>query len=72
MTRRRPKPALRAAIPRIDAAAIRRAQQQMQRSREAILRGDTFRIGGRRDAPTDCRGDAERHQDREYIRRRRK
>jgi hypothetical protein len=55
----------------LDAAAIRRAEQQMQRARDAVLRGDTYRIGGRRDAPTDRASDVERRQSREYIARKR-
>ena len=51
----------------LDAAAIRRAEQQMQRARDAVLRGDTYRVGGRHDAPTDRSSDVERQQSREYI-----
>lgn len=66
------KPALPAATPRLDAAAVRRAKQQMQRNRDAVLRGDTYRQGGRPDAPTDHATEDERHQGREYIQRRKR
>lgn len=56
----------------LDAAAIRRAEQQMARARDAILRGDTYRGGGRDDAPTDRASDAARQQSREYIKRKRR
>lgn len=44
----------------------------MQRARDAILRGDTYRNGGRDDAPTDRASDVERQQSREYIERKRR
>jgi len=44
----------------------------MARARDAILRGDTYRGGGRDDAPTDRASDAARQQSREYIKRKRR
>jgi hypothetical protein len=44
----------------LNPAAIRRAEQQMQRNRDAVLRGDTYRVGGRHDAPTDRSSDVTR------------
>lgn len=48
---------------------LRRAEEQARRNRDRILRGDSFRIGGRDDAPDDRALNAERHQNREYVQR---
>jgi hypothetical protein len=53
----------------VSAADLRRAEDQMRRTRERVNRGDSYRIGGRADAPTDWQQNTEQHQNREYVQR---
>ena len=41
----------------------------MRRSRERVNRGDSYRTGGRADAPADWQQNTEQHQNREYVQR---
>jgi hypothetical protein len=53
----------------VSAVDLRRAEDQMRRSRERVNRGDSYRIGGRADAPADWQQSTEQHQNREYVQR---
>ena len=53
----------------VSAVDLRRAEDQMRRSRERVNRGDSYRIGGRADAPADWQQNTEQHQNREYVQR---